>query len=305
MKIGYVISAYKDPAQLVRLVTRLATGDAAFYIHIDKKTEPAIVHQMRAGLSHLGSVHFLEPHVCHYLGFGHVEASLKGIRCMLAGGAAPDYAVLLTGQDYPIKPVEHIDGFFRQAHGRSYMNHVAMSDPIVGQVWRDALERFNHWHIQGRRRAYYLPPDQVHLRPLLSLTNGPVGYALKHLLPPRKPLAGFPAYGGSGYWNLSRTCVEYVDDFVRTHPAFIRYFRFTRIPDEHFFQTLLCNSPLAETLVDDSLRYIDWTGCTGSSPRTLGSGDLERILASPALFARKFDSSVDTAVLDGIDGAVP
>jgi Core-2/I-Branching enzyme len=304
MQIAYIISAYRNPAQLVRLVRRLSGPASRFYIHIDRKSSPEVALEARSGLAHRGDVRFLEPHDCHYLGFGHVEASLKGIRGILADGAHANYAILLTGQDYPIKSNGFIADFLTRANGQSFMNYVAMSDPIVAQGWPDAPERFRHWHIQGKRHAYYLPFNhEVQLLPFFSVTNGPLGFLLKHLLPHRKPPAGFPAFGGLGYWNLSIDCLKYIDEFVRSHPAFVRYFRYMRIPDEHFFQTILLNSPLKDRITNDSLRFVDWTGHTGPSPRTLGVGDIGKLRDSPALFARKFDSGTDPDVLDRLDEA--
>jgi hypothetical protein len=91
-----------------------------------------------------------------------------------------------------------------------------------------------------------------------------------------------------------------VRDFVERNPRFMRFFRHAGIPDESFFQTILLNSPLAGSVVDDDLHYADWSEGR-SHPRTLGLADLDRVLASGELFARKFD---DQRVLDAIDERV-
>jgi hypothetical protein len=80
----------------------------------------------------------------------------------------------------------------------------------------------------------------------------------------------------------------------------IDLFRRASSPDESFFQTVLVNSPLRDRLVNDDLRYVDWSE-GGASPRVLTSYDLDRMLASHALFARKFDPAVDAEVLDVLD----
>ncbi len=40
---------------------------------------------------------------------------------------------------------------------------------------------------------------------------------------------------------------------------------------------------------------------SGGSPKVLGVEDFERLIASPALFARKFDMTEDSVILDMID----
>jgi hypothetical protein len=59
------------------------------------------------------------------------------------------------------------------------------------------------------------------------------------------------------------------------------------------------SSELAPTVVNDNLRYIDWS--RGARPAVLGMADLEALRRSPKLFARKFDVTVDRQVLDAID----
>jgi hypothetical protein len=76
----------------------------------------------------------------------------------------------------------------------------------------------------------------------------------------------------------------------------VRFFEHAYVPDEMFFQTLLLNSPLASTIVNDDLRLIKWPG-----PAILTAADWNDILRSPDLFARKFDENVDASILDSID----
>jgi hypothetical protein len=80
----------------------------------------------------------------------------------------------------------------------------------------------------------------------------------------------------------------------------IRFFRHALHPDELFFQTVLLNSPLADTVVDDHLRFIDWRDDPGS-PAVLQTPDRDAMIASGKLFARKFDTSVDEGILDLLD----
>lgn len=74
------------------------------------------------------------------------------------------------------------------------------------------------------------------------------------------------------------------------------YFEQVTIPDEMFFQSILLNSPLRDTIVNDDQRFIKWPG-----PSVLGVGEFDELRQAPDLFARKFDETVDTAVLDRID----
>ena len=84
MTVGYVVSAYKLPGQLDRLVRRLRTESSHFVVHVDRKTDDRVYDEMVARTRDLGSVDFVDRHVCHWGGFGHVRATLKGIERLYA-----------------------------------------------------------------------------------------------------------------------------------------------------------------------------------------------------------------------------
>ena len=272
VRLAYIISAYKNLDQLARLVRRLERPGDAVLVHVDRKTDDREFAAFARGVAHLPDVHLLERHACHWGGFGHVRATLKGIDELQRRRIGFDYAVLLTGQDYPIKPTELIHGFLTSNSDKSFMAH----SPLPSPWWspRGGLDRIEYrpWRSPGRH--FRLP--------------------LKRSFP-----AGLRPYGGGAYWCLSRECIVLVKDFVAARPDVVRFFKRVDIPDEIFFQTVIMNSPLSSTVVNDNLRYIDWT--RGVGPAILGTGDFQALKESPKLFARKFDVNRDERILDLID----
>jgi len=272
VRLAYIISAYHRLSQVTRLVRRLDADGTCFFVHVDRKTDDQAYDELTESLSDLPSVHFLERHTCHWGGFGHVRASLKGIDALLSSGAGFDYAILLTGQDYPIKSNRYIARFFEQQHSMSFM---AVS-PLPSSSWspRGGLDRLEYAHLRLYGHHVRLP--------------------FKRSFP-----EGLRPFGGGAYWSLSRDCIEYVSRFVRDRPDVVAFFRHVDIPDEIFFHTILMNSPLSETIVYDNLRYIDWT--RGRRPAILETRDVDALRGSPKLYARKFDVQQDENVLDLID----
>lgn len=273
MRIAYVILAHQLPEQLVRLVRRLDTPSAMFLVHIDRRADEAVDRAVRAGLAGFDNVVFLRRHALYWGGFGHVRATIEGLDELYRRALPFDYVALLTGQDYPIKPVSAIERTLAQTGGRSFMAH----DRLPGG-WVDGMERITHWH--SRRIGV------------------PRGWHLRLPLQRSLPLRLVP-YGGSSYWWLSREAVDYVRQFLAEQPGFYRFFRHVDIPDEIIFHTILMNSPLRETIVNDELRYVDWT--RQPPPAVFGANDLELLRRSPKLLARKFDLRVDSEILDLID----
>jgi hypothetical protein len=66
------------------------------------------------------------------------------------------------------------------------------------------------------------------------------------------------------------------------------------------FQTILFASPFKSQMINDNMRYIDWSA-GGASPKTLTIDDRTLIGNSGKFFARKFNQDTDSKILDWID----
>jgi hypothetical protein len=276
MKIGYIITAHTLPDQLVRLVRRLESDDARFFIHVDRRAADEVMSAVERELGSRPDVQLVRRHRVHWASFSQLRAVLEGVDALLASPDRLDYGVLLTGQDYPLRAPASIESTLASAAGRSFIVY----RPATGRF----LERVTRWHwhgeVLGRR---------------VRVPNRFVALNVRRTLPP-----GLEPYTGFGHWCLSRACLEYV---AARDPELTSFFRWSSSPDEAYFQTVLMNSPLADTLVNDDLRYVDWSE-GGASPKVLTSWDLERMLRSPALFARKFDARIDPDVIDALDAHI-
>jgi hypothetical protein len=292
MRLAYIITAYKLPGQFVRLIRALQSPNATFFVHIDKKTPPDSFEEMHDGVKEFSNVYFLERHKIWWADYYHVQAILKGVDALINSKISVDYVLILTGQCYPIKSNGYIEDFFTRSAGKSFIEWRSLPD----EKW-DVMDRLERWFFPIFNRPTGFPPR------LIGTRFARFQFAEKFInlfFPKRAFLPGLKPFGGEAYWNLSREATEYVYDYVHQHPEFVRFFERTVCPDEHFFQTLMLNSPLAESLTNDSLRYIDWM-YQRNHPAILKEGDFARLAASPKLFARKFDSSVDSRILDMID----
>lgn len=279
MNIVYIISAYKYPGQLVRLIRRLHSDATGFFIHIDKKTDSAVYEQAMQGTQDLPHVYFLQRYRCDWGGFGHVQATLEGIHDLIQRGLPFDYAILLTGQDYPIKTNNQIEDFLRQQKGKSFMDYF----PLPSLEWEGGgLQRVELWHMRYLNRHFVFPSER--------------DFFFKRKFP-----EGFRAFGGSSYWCLSKEIITYIHKFTRQHPKFVKFFKYVDVPDEIFFQTLVMNSPYASSIVNDDLRYILWKDWDAGSPSILVKEDLVGLASSSKFFARKFDENVDAEILNLID----
>ncbi|KAM9843386.1 xylosyltransferase 1-like [Aulostomus maculatus] len=133
----------------------------------------------------------------------------------------------------------------------------------------------------------------------------------------RKIPDGIAVDGGSDWFLLSRVFVEYVvnsrDELVSKMK---RFYAYTLLPAESFFHTVLENSALCDTMVDNNLRITNWNrklGCKcqykhivdwcGCSPNDFKPTDLPRFqqASRPTFFARKFEASVSQEIISQLD----
>jgi hypothetical protein len=278
LKLAYLIRAHYRPTQLARLVRRLDSDDVSFYIHVSGRTSVETYGDMRAALPEAANIHWTPRVKTYYAGFSLVEAFLLGIREIAKKTPLPDYTILLSGQDYPLRPPDAIDSFFRRHVGKSFLHHFPIPSD---EHWIDengGLDRIEYWHFE--RIAYRTRQLRI---PLIK----------------RRFPSGFRPYGGSAWFALTPEAVRYVIDFVSQNHSFVRFFRHVFIPDETFLHTILLNSPYRNLVVNDVLHYVEWPG--GAHPALLGSADVPKLLASGKLFARKFDFKHDPHVLDILD----
>lgn len=291
MRLAIIVLAHCHPGQVGRLLRMVTHPQTSVYLHVDKHVPLPPFIRAAADLE----VRLLPRHRSRWGTIGCVDAALEGLRA--ARGDSCDYFILISGQDFPLKPIGEIVRFFEAAGDRSYLLHTPINDVPHKYRGRDRTE-FYTYTVLGRREiciprgedtSYFNWKGRT-LNTALRLWSSPRGV---RRFPPY-----LEAFYGHTWWNMSRPAADYVLRFVQAHPDYRRYHRYTRVPDEIFFTSILAGSGYRGEMANDSLRYFRWG--SGLHPVTLTVDDLPTMLASGKLFARKFDATVDHEVLDRI-----
>lgn len=264
MKIAHLILAHNNPQQLEKLVRRLTYADDAVYIHLDKK---APLEQF-IFLKTLKNVYFITNRINVSWGAcSIVIATINGFKQIVNSGIKYDYVNLLSGADYPLQNLDNIHNYLIQNTGKVFMSYM----PIMDE-WHEAISRITHYHLTD----YSFPGRYV------------VQRMLKNMLPKRKMPNNLVPVGHSQWFTVPADCIQYIVNYWDENSNFRRFIKLTWGPDEFAFQTILFNSPFREKMVNNNLRYIDWSA-GGASPKTFTLADQETLLSSEKLFARKFD----------------
>jgi hypothetical protein len=287
LQVAYLILAHKNPAQLARLVRRLNAPGVAFFVHIDLRSPLAGFQEELRLIPNAeipnANIHWVERVAAKWGRFGLVQATLNCLETSFAHTPGIDRFVLISGQDYPLRSATDIVRFWQAAPLTTFMEYFSLPT--------------EQWHKGGLDRVETLG---------LSF---PGGHLVRHLIRifyrRRLPL-GLKPFAGSQWWSMSRSHAERVMEFVRRHPGYVRFHHWSLVPDEMFFQIILLNAgdEIKKHIVGDHLRYVVWESPRTYHPNVLGTVDLEAIMASNQLFARKFDTAIDAEILDPIDTRV-
>ena len=282
---AYLITAYDNFYVLERLLHLLDDPRNDLYVHIDKKARGFDQGSMST-VCRYSEVIFL-PRIKVYWGdYSQVRSILRLLRS--AAPQAYSYYHLLSGSDLPLKSQDHIHRFFLRHEGTEFV-HLSAEYP------RDWVERI---HTQNRfvslevpilRRVVPYARKAMRLVIMWLRRNG-VG----RLTPEIKY--------GSDWWSITHNLATRV---VNSEAEIERLFKYALVPTEFYVQTVAWNSPLRAHISSPDLgnmRYIDWArrSSDGAHPYVFKDSDYGDLLASPWLFARKFDADVDKDVVDRI-----
>ena len=276
MRIAYLITAHTNPEQLKRLVMSLQHPDADFYLYIDGKV-PLVSF---LSIAHLRNVYFIQNRIPIYWGgYSQVQSTLIGLSEILKTNKEYGHINFLSGSDYPIKSTAFIHDYLAAHPNNAFMDH-----RDIYQEWPAAVYRISKYDL-----GYYRIPRKASLQKLIN------GVTPNRTLPYR-----LVPFGGSAWFSMPSACARYILQYITQHPALSRFFKLTWGSDEVIFQTILVNSPFRKTLVDNDLRYIDWSQ-DGPSPKLLTQEDAAPLCATDDLWARKFDAAASGEVLDYLD----
>ena len=267
MKIAHLILAHKNPKQLEKLLDVLQHPAFDFYIHIDKKANP----EPFLYLINNKNIFLIKKRAkIYWAAFGTIQATLNGFNEIPL--SSYDYINVISAQDFPLKPAEEIYQYILKRQGMEFIT----------------CESLDTWKVEPRIKKYHLINWRIPGKYRL-------GDVLTKILPERKFPVNHTIVGRANWFTLTAEAVQYCLDFLKQHPAVIRYYKYCWGADEFIFSTILYNSSF-KNKITDNLIYVDWTNCV-AHPNVLKVKDYNALISSEKLFARKFDIETDSLIL--------
>lgn len=272
-RIVYCLLVHKNPEQVGRLIRNIYCSSDFYYVNVFGTNSTQ--QEWKEAFKEFESDRFLVVYK-----YGKAWGTFQLVNAILDAMNKTarfdyDYFINLSGQCYPLKSIGTIKKTL-QGNGSAFMEFLKQPDTVH--------DRINY--------SYYQTP--------IAKNDKKVFLKIPRI---NKQIPGnLELYKGSMWFCLNKKHVDCILKYLKDKPDLLRFFKHTLIPDELLFQTILLNSPLKDTVVNDDLRYIDWSKKGVPLPAILTVNDADNLLNSAKLFARKFDIELDEAVLNLIDG---
>lgn len=278
MKIAYLILAHKDPLHLNRLISALNTENVTFYIHIDLKSSNLINEILLKK-----NIITVSNYKIYWGGWNMLQASLELLKMAYINNH--DRYVFISGQDYPLMS----------------------NDRIVKLL----IKETNHFFyftdesiIQKRqfRHHFFYPMDLARGSVKVAWRFGQIHSFLSKigLLNIKKLKDSKKVYFGAQWGILTHTTTEKLLNTLQSSPEILRFFKYSFIPDEMFFQTMLLSYLPTDTTSNYLMTFQQWDSNL-IHPLILTEKDANAIFSSEKIFLRKCDSLNSSILLDLID----
>ncbi|SMC95728.1 Core-2/I-Branching enzyme [Pedobacter nyackensis] len=254
--------------------------DFDFYIHIDQKIDigPFLF------LKDIASVFFIQKRIeCNWGGYSTLQAMVNSLQEAHESSRVYKFYNLLSAQDYPLRSNKWIHDFLLENAEKSFIYY---EEDHTSKWWDSAVQRFDKYHLTDFNFPYKFFVERI----------------INKVLPKRKFPLPVKLYGGSkaSWWMINDECAEYLLNAFKKEKGLSNFLRFCWGTDEFVIPTILMNSPLSAKIVNGNLRYIFFPK-GDASPKILQAADLDAVVKSDMLFARKFDAAIDSVILDEID----
>lgn len=283
MRIAHLIMAHKNPDQLLRLIKRLKSIHADVYVHLDAKVDITPFNHILA----TQGVNFTSNrNNCTWGGFSLVRAIFNSMQEILESGKDYGFINLLSAQDYLVKDA---DSLYEFLNANINSNFVSFDTEENSEWWQNASGRYQKYHLTDFNiKGKYLAQKIIN-----------------KIMPIRKPPHNLKLFGSSksSWWTITGECAAHITQRFFADAKLRRFLKYCWGIDEIIIATLIMNSPFKNSVINNNLRYIDWSE-GNAHPKILLKNNLNDILNSKMLFARKFDTEIDTEVLDALDSMV-
>ena len=277
MKLCALILAHHKPVMLGRLVRRLERAGLVAYVHIDAKANQG---EFEEACRNSHPIFLTERLSINWGGFSMVEAVVRLAERALQDAALTHF-VHISGDSYPIKSDAEFVASLSQDVDWIDVGEPKFDSIVYQRIARTYLPDTNIGSLKLRFEERFLTPEVIdrfdEIRRVFAMKtsqNFPWRYAK-----------------GAQWWCLRRKTLQECLCVIRTNYEFISWFRYSSIPDESVFNSLVLNFTDAQ-LSKPCPVFTIWN-VVPAPYEFRSSEDIDKIRLSPLAFARKFSADAD------------
>lgn len=294
MRHAYLIMAHSQPELLKKILRVLDHEENDFFIHLDIKS-PLQPSDFVSCITK-GRLYFTDRISITWGHFNMTKAEYLLLEKALEVGEH-DYYHLITGQDFPLKPVEEINAFFAENRGKEFIHF--SKDSFCQKKY---VHRFVTKHplikFCGRTKNKW-----YYFHCLIALIQETFYKVIKPKWSSEKFLAG------SQFFSITQ---EFAKFLVEHKSEVFKRYKYSLNGDESFVQTIAYNSKFKDNLYikernDDmhgNMRYVDWKNGANGSPATITKEYVPAALKSGFIFTRKVDIINHPEAIEMLEKAV-
>lgn len=328
----HIILCHSNASQTSRLAERLLESECFVVFHVCLNASQAFQKNLTDRFGHYHNVSFSTREDGSWGEFGIVQGTINAIaKGDEIYGKDISHFNLLSGQDYPIKPLSEFNTFLSGNQEKDFVEayhwYPKLHDDVeVDHPWRQSKHlqhlRLEHYYYRVGTNRIAVPEKYTDryrggfISRLADLARSLPSMARnrqrareewflfkqtnRHHFP--RPIPPYQFYNGSQWWTMSASSARYVlSTYTSLFNDLTEHAKFSMLSDEFFFQTLLKNSPHSEKVQHNNLREIQFALDQRQSkhPRVFQKDSLRELLSSQHFFARKFNN--DCKILDLLD----
>ncbi|WP_234570873.1 beta-1,6-N-acetylglucosaminyltransferase [Rhodohalobacter sp. 614A] len=291
--LGFVLLTHEKPAQILRLIERLnfMFDDPPIACHHDFSKCELPLDEIPQNVS------FVKQYVETAWGdWSLVDATLKGIDILYSRDDAPEWFILLSGRDYPIKPADQIIKDIKDSDCDAHMSVLKLVESeLESEIEKRAFKKYH--------KLEFRYPSLIHLLQSIRFLK----WWRKDIYLKRSmftewviPFSNeFNCFYGSQWFYANQKAASEILKFYKSDFRVQFYYKRVHAPDESYFHTVLGNCKELK-VCNKNWRHVNWA--PGSShPIELSMDDLETLIQSDDHFARKFNMDKYPEILDRLD----
>lgn len=282
-KHAYLIMTHNNFYILEKLLLLLDSEKHDIFVHVDKKVLDFPFEKFEKLLKKSKLI-FIPRMDIIWASPTQITCEIELLKTSMSYGKY-SYYHLLSGVDLPIKSQDEIYNFFENNKGKEFIG-------FTNQFDKNRVCKINLFNNIGRGKSF-INSIKYRARKLFIIIQNIFNYNYmnKYKMSVKK---------GTNWFSITDELARYV---VKNEKLIKDMFKYSISGDEHFLHTLVWNSSFKDNVynlqdeLDSCKRLIDWNR---GQPYTYKEQDYDLIINSDKLFARKFDMSVDSKIVDMI-----